>query len=125
MSVALPRDSAPQTQITPRRKKITDRERIAQANARIRLDKALLAAEEKMLKVIEAETKDLVFIFMMDAKDLSPEKIAKVRALLQSFRRDREHCTSKVVAIKRRELAVLLTDEPQPGVQFFPRWSSK
>jgi hypothetical protein len=102
---------------------ISERERRAQAMARIRLDNAFVRAEQKMLEIIAKETEDIVFGFMMDAGDLSPATVAKVRAIFQAFRLDREICMRKIVEIRRRQLAVLLQDEPAPITQYFPRWS--
>lgn len=112
--------------------RINDRERIAQVRARTRLDAALQSAEQAMLKVIAAETSDMVFGFMMDAAaDLPPAKVEQVRSILRAFRYDREACTRKIVEIRRRELSVLLQDEPQPlrwvggRIQFFARWAKE
>jgi hypothetical protein len=77
-----------------------------------------------MLKVIADETTEMVFGFMMDAAaDLPSETVARVRGILRAFRDDREACTRKIVEIRRRQLLVLLQDEPQPVVRFFERWS--
>ena len=84
-----------------------------------------------MLEVIARETEEILFGFVMDAGDLPPEKIKQVRAILQAFRNDREVCTRKIVEIRRRELAVVLKDEPQPlrwvggQIQFFARWAKE
>lgn len=105
--------------------RISNRERRAQALARVRLDAALQQAEQKMLKVIAEETSEMVFGFMMDAGAiLQPEKIAQVRAILRAFRNDREICTIKIIEIRRRQLAVLLQDEPLPtAIERFARWA--
>lgn len=104
--------------------RISDRQQLAQARARIRLDAAFQHAEQKMLKVIKEETDDLVFGFMMNAAaDLPPETVEQVRAILRAFRNDREVCTRKIVEIRRRQLWVLLQDEPLPVVRFFSRWA--
>lgn len=77
-----------------------------------------------MLKVIADETSDLVFGFMMDAAaDLPPAKVAQVQMILQAFRTDRETCMRKIIEIRRRQLWVLLQDEPPSWVQFYARWS--
>jgi hypothetical protein len=105
--------------------RISNRERRAQALARVRLDAAFQQAEQKILKIIAEETTEMVFGFMMDAGAiLQPEKIAQVRAIIRAFRNDREICTSKIVEIRRRQLSVLLQDEPPPTtIARFARWA--
>ena len=107
-------------------KPISHRQRYAQARARVRLDVAFRLAEQRMLKVIADETTEMVFGFMMNAAaDLPPEMVEKVRMILRAFRADREHCTRKIVEIRRRQLQVLLQDEPffHGAITRFTRWS--
>ena len=84
-----------------------------------------------MLKVIADETTEMVFGFMMNAAaDLPPEMVTQVRDILRAFRNDREICTRKIIEIRRRQLQVLLQDEPLPlsfheAVARFARWAKK
>jgi hypothetical protein len=104
--------------------RLNHRREFAQAQAYHRLDTAFEQAGQKMLAVIKDMTTDMVFGFMIDAADLPRDKVEQVRAILRAFRNDREVCTRKAFEIKRRQIAVLLQNEPAPGVQRFKRWSS-
>lgn len=76
-------------------------------------------------KLLVEESQDMAFMLAMEGGDLPPSKLKEVRQLLSAFRSEREMATKKAIEIQRRQLSVLLQDEPERPlvIRFFARWS--